>query len=79
MTVRKVAWLLKHGGVARQIIFKIDGGVRMLASELCAAIEQCYRPPHRLLIINFVADITLRAAGRRIAGVPHSQYTQVAL
>ena len=79
VTMRKVAWLLKHGGVERLVIFKIDCGVRMLADELCAAIERRYRPPRRLLIVNFVGDITLRAASRRIARVPHSWYTQVAL
>ena len=79
VTMRKVAWLLKHGGVERLVIFKTDCGVRMLAEELRATIDERYRPPQRLLIINFVSDITLRAASRRIAHVPHSWYTRVAV
>ncbi|MDQ3686687.1 MAG: hypothetical protein M3430_13980 [Acidobacteriota bacterium] len=75
-TVRKNAWLLKHGDVERLVVFKINYGVAALASELRAVIEERYRAPGRLLLVNFVADIAARTTThRRIARVPQSWYT----
>lgn len=75
VSMRKVAWLLKHGGAERLVLFKIDVNVAALASELHDAVDARYRPPGRLAIVNFVGDIAERTAARRIARVEQSWYT----
>jgi hypothetical protein len=44
--------------------------------ELRDAIDERYRAPERLVIINFVSDITERTRERRIARVPGGWYTR---
>jgi hypothetical protein len=74
--VRKTAWLLKHAGVARLVLFKIVGSPAALVSELRAAIDERYRAPERLVVVNFAPDIVARTHGRRIARVPDDWYTR---
>jgi hypothetical protein len=74
--VRKTAWLLKHAGVARLVLFKIISSPAALVSELRAAVAERYRAPERLVIINFASDIVMRTRERRIARVPDSWYTR---
>ena len=76
VSMRKVAWLLKHGDTERVVLFKIDCGVAPFVRELRAAVGPRYREGGRLTLVNFVADITERAADRRIEGVPESWYTK---
>src|SRR5215213_8777712 len=52
-SVRKTAWLLKHAGVERLVLFKIGRGLTQLAATLRASIDPRYRPTGRLLLINF--------------------------
>jgi hypothetical protein len=73
--VRKTAWLLKHAGVARLVLFKI-GSSSALVKELRDSIDERYRAPERLVIINFVSDITERTRRRRVARVPDSWYAR---
>lgn len=75
VTVRKVAWLLKHGRIGRLVLFKIDCGVAPLVREMRDAVDERYRGGGRLALVNFVADIAERAASRRVARVPSSWYT----
>jgi len=75
--VRKTAWLLKHAGVARLVLFKINKSPAALVSELRAAIDERYRAPGRLVVINFVPDITAQARERRIPRVPEDWYTRM--
>lgn len=79
VTVRKVAWLLKHGDIERLALFKIDCAVAPLARELRAAVDERYRAGGRLLLVNFVADIAARAASGRIARVPSSWRTETVI
>jgi hypothetical protein len=74
--VRKTAWLLKHAGVARLVLFKIIGQPAALVSELRAAIDARYRAPGRLVVVNFAPDIAARTRARRIAHVPDDWYTR---
>ena len=75
--VRKILWLLKHAGVARLVLFKIINNSAALVEELRAAIDERYRAPERLVLINFRSDIVARTTGeRRIARVPESWYTR---
>ncbi|HEY0098783.1 MAG TPA: hypothetical protein VGB76_07495 [Pyrinomonadaceae bacterium] len=75
--MRKTHWLLKHAGVARLVLFKIISHPNALAEELRAAIDERYREPERLVLINFRSDIVARTDERRIARVPESWYTRI--
>ena len=76
VSMRKVAWLLKHGGVERLVLFKIDVNAPALAAELRASIDERYRTAGRLSIINFVGDIASQTETRRLPRVPRSWYTK---
>ena len=77
--VRKTAWLLKHAGVARLVLFKIDGHPAALLKELRDSIDERYRAPGRLSVVNFAPDIVARTRERRIARVCESWYTTTAV
>jgi hypothetical protein len=74
VTVRKVAWLLKHGGVERLVLFKLAVNVAPLAAELRANVPERYRPPGRLRVVNFAADVAELSADRRVERVPPDWY-----
>jgi hypothetical protein len=78
-SVRKTVWLLKHAGVERLVLFKIERGVAPLAAMLRAEIAPRYRPPGRVLLINFVEDVVARTLERRIERVPKSWYTETVI
>jgi hypothetical protein len=78
-SVRKTVWLLKHARVERLVLFKIERGVEQLANELRASVAPRYRPPGRVLLINFVEDIAARTAQRRIERVNPQWYTETNL
>ena len=77
VTMRKVAWLLKHGDSGRVVLFKLDCGVRPLVRELRDAVPGRYREGGRLQLVNFAADVSERAASRRVGRVPESWYRRV--
>jgi len=74
--VRKTAWLLKHAGVARLVLFKIISSPSALVSELRAVVDERYRAPERLVVVNFVPGIVELTRERRIARVPDDWYTR---
>ncbi len=76
VTMRKVAWLLKHGDTERVALLKIGCAVAPLVRELRVAVGPRYREGGRLTLINFAADIDERTADRRIERVPDSWYTK---
>jgi hypothetical protein len=76
VSMRKVAWLLKHGGVGTLALFKIERGGVALVKELREAVGPRYREGGRLLLFNFVGDIETLSAGRRIGRVPEGWYTK---
>jgi hypothetical protein len=75
VTMRKAAWLLKHGQLARLVLFKVGGSAAALARELREATGERERAGGRLLLVNFVPDIAERA-GLVIGEVPASWYTK---
>lgn len=79
VSTRKVAWLLKHAGVERLVIFKIEAGANQFAHELRQTIDKRYLVTQRLQIVNFVGDIREKTVHRKIARVPPNWYalTQV--
>jgi hypothetical protein len=74
VSMRKVAWLLKHGDAERLVLFKIGSGVNAYTRELRDAVEPRYRERGRLTLVNFAADIIELAAERRVGGVPEGWY-----
>lgn len=79
VTMRKVAWLLKHAGIERLALFKIAAATTPFVNELRASIDERYRGAGRVSLINFVGDIVERAASRRIARVPAEWYNETAV
>lgn len=79
VTMRKVAWLLKHGDLERLVIFKIIGATGAYLDELRAAVEPRYRSAGRAELINFVADIRERTRDRRVERVRPEWYTKVSI
>ncbi|MBA2339577.1 MAG: hypothetical protein H0V88_04225 [Pyrinomonadaceae bacterium] len=79
-SVRKIAWLLKHAGVERLVLFKIatgQGRPIALANELRDSIDERYRASGRVEIISFISDIVARTIERRIVRVPRSWYNRI--
>ena len=76
VSVRKVAWLLKHGQLERLALFKIDCGVQPFVRELRESVGPRYREGGRLLLVNFAPDVAERAASRRVGRVPEGWYTK---
>ena len=77
VSMRKVAWLLKHGDTERLVLFKTGCGVQALSRELRASVEPRYREGGRLLLVNFVADIADAVADRRIERVPENWFAKI--
>ena len=77
VAVRKTLWLLKHAGVERLVLFKIINNSAALVEELRAAVDERYRAPQRLILINFRGDIAARMRERSIARVPENWYTRI--
>jgi hypothetical protein len=77
VTMRKVAWLLKHGDAERVVLFKLGAGVSPLLRELGGAVGPRYREGGRLQLVNFVPDVAERAASRRVERVPESWFRRV--
>jgi hypothetical protein len=76
VSMRKVAWLLKHGDAERLVLFKIGSGVKAYTRELRDSVEPRYRGRGRLTLVNFAPDIVERAAGRSIESV-HAGWFEV--
>jgi hypothetical protein len=74
VSMRKVAWLLKHGDTERLVLFKIGCGVTAYTRELRDSVGRRYREGGRLTLVNFAADVAERADARRFPEVPESWY-----
>ncbi|HJQ30597.1 MAG TPA: hypothetical protein VJ866_00380 [Pyrinomonadaceae bacterium] len=77
VSMRKVAWLLKHGDLERLVLFKIGCGVPAFTRELRESVGPRYREGGRLALVNFKPDVAERAATRRVASVPEGWYEKV--
>ncbi len=76
-TERKTAWLLKHAGVGRLVLFKMVRSPQALARELRGEIEARYRAEGRLRVVNFRSEVVSLAAERVIERVPESWYAEI--
>ena len=77
VSMRKVAWLLKHGDLERLVLFKIGCGVPAFTRELRESVGPRYREGGRLTLVNFKPDVAERAGGRSIFEVPEGWYETV--
>jgi hypothetical protein len=77
VSMRKVAWLLKHGDAERRVLFKTGAGVKAYTRELRDSVEPRYRDGGRLTLVNFANDIAELAAARNIESVPESWYEKI--
>ena len=77
VSMRKVAWLLKHGDTERLVLFKIDCGVTAYTRELRDTVEPRYRVGGRLALVNFAADVAERVVGGRVDGVHEDWYEKI--
>lgn len=79
-SLRKTGWLLKHAGVERLVLFKIERDIKQLTVSLREAIAPRYRPRGRVLLINFSKEVVAHTLfERRIERVPNEWYTQVSI
>jgi hypothetical protein len=74
-SLRKTAWLLKHAGVEKLVLFKFEMGIAQLAEQLKSVIAPRYRPPGRLQIVNFANKVIFLTQDRRILRVPDEWFT----
>ena len=77
VSMRKVAWLLKHGDTERLVLFKIGCGVAAYTRELRDSVGPRYRVGGRLTLVNFAADVAERVEGRRVERVPEGWYDRI--
>ena len=74
--LRKIGWLAKHSGARRIAFFKIgqnQSGRRHLTALMQREVEERYRPPGRLTLINFEPTVIDRAI-RELDEVPARWY-----
>lgn len=75
-SLRKTNWLLKHTRVEKLALFKIGQNVNQLIEQMRGEIPAKYRPPERLILINFVADIVNLTADKQIEKVSKDWFTE---
>lgn len=73
--IRKTLWLLKHAKVERLVLFKIAVSQTQFVKQLREEIPAKYRPPGKLILINFVSDIVNLTASRQIEKVSRDWFT----
>lgn len=68
-TIRKTAWLLKHSGTEKLVLFKIGFNVEALIKQIRKEIPKKYRREQRLILINFDKDIKSLTQNKKIEKV----------
>ena len=76
-SLRKTAWLLKHARVEKLALFKINQNVNQLVEQLRAEIPAKYRPPGKLVVVNFVGNIKDLTRGKQIEKVAEDWFTKI--
>jgi len=75
-SLRKTTWLLKHTRTKKLALFKIGQNAGQLVEQLRGEILAKYRPPGRLVLINFVSGIESLTAARQIEKVSKDWFTE---
>ena len=76
-STRKTYWLLKHARVGQLVLFKIGINPEQFASQLRNEIPAKYRLNGKLVLVNFVAEITELTAGKQIEKVSSDWYSKI--
>ncbi len=75
-SIRKTSWLLKHTRTEKLVLFKIGQNVKTLIEQLREEISAKYRADSRLVLINFVKNITDLTASKQIEKVSSDWFTR---
>lgn len=75
-SVRKIGWLLKHAGVERLVLFKIEPRVQAFTEEIRAQVARKYLR-ERVSVINFDTAIVEGTLARKIDCVPAPLYETI--
>ncbi|HRH45750.1 MAG TPA: hypothetical protein PKY82_29180 [Pyrinomonadaceae bacterium] len=75
-SIRKTVWLLKHTRTEKLVLFKIGQNTDSLIKQLQTEIEEKYRPPGRVQLINFVKEIADLTATKQIEKVSRDWYRE---
>jgi hypothetical protein len=78
-TTRKTAWILKHAGAKRLVLFKIGQNSGQISRQLRDAIPEKYRTAGRLRLVNFIPEIRDLTATKQIATVSSDWFETVVI
>lgn len=75
-SIRKTHWILKHTRTEKLVLFKIGQNVKQIIKQLRGEIPAKYRAGDRLILINFVSDISGLTAERQISKVSRDWFDE---
>jgi hypothetical protein len=75
-SLRKTHWILKHTRTEKLALFKIGQTVEHLIKQLREEIPAKYRPPGKLILINFVGGIAGLTADKQIEKVSQEWFAE---
>ncbi len=78
-SLRKTAWLLKHAGVEKLVLFKLSINLNQFVAQLREEIEPRYRAGGKLVLINFVPQIVELTKTKRIGTVLPEWFAQIVI
>lgn len=77
--IRKTNWLLKHARVERLVLFKTAVAERQFVKQLREEIPPKYRPPERVVLINFRSDIAELTRDKQIETVSADWFSRTVI
>lgn len=78
-SLRKTNWLLKHARVERLVLFKVAAAERQLVRQLREEIPAKYRPPERVVLINFRVNIAELTRDKQIEKVSADWFSRTVI
>ena len=78
-SIRKTNWLLKHARVERLVLFKTAVAERQFVKQLREEIPAKYRPPERVVLINFRSDIAELTRDKQIEKVSADWFSRTVI
>jgi hypothetical protein len=78
-SLRKTAWILKHTYTKKLVLFKIGQNSEQLTKLLRDSVPGRYRPPGRLIVVNFVTEIVGLTVSKQIEKVSRDWYSEIVI